>query len=204
MFNTVRLLLKYAGAPDIAGGYGSEREGVLTHRTAIVKIHPFEAELAAQADVILTSHRDLRDVAASMHRHYQREFSTASMNHWVRDHIRWAQCAAYDMHYERLLTDKLSEVKKIATFLKLPPKTLDQLPYEAILREIEGEKFVSPLSESTEYDTVNLLHRGHITDGRHGSWKNIVPEEFVATIEREFRGWMVNKGYLNSTLKAGR
>jgi hypothetical protein len=204
LFNTVRVLLKTAGAPDIAGGYMGQMEELITHRTAIIKLHPYYADVAARADVILTSHRDLRDVVASTHRHYQVGFSTTLVNNCVRDHLRWSQIADYDLHYERLLVDKLAEVKKIAAVLKLPPQTLDQLPYEAILREIEGEKFVKQFSESTEYDAVNLLHKGHITDGRHGSWENVVPKEFVAAIEKEFRGWLTAQGYLDSPLGISR
>lgn len=198
MFNAVRLLLKNAGVPDFASGYINEKEELLTHRTVLIKLHRFDPELAAKADVILNSHRDLRDVAASAHRQFQTEFSMEAVSRWVKSHVKWEQFAAYDLHYERLLVDRLSEVKKIAAVLKLPEQTLDQLPYEAILREIEAEKFARPVSESTPHDTVNLLHMGHITDGRHGSWKNFVPEAFIANIEKEFRGWMVGKGYLNS------
>jgi hypothetical protein len=70
------------------------------------------------------------------------------------------------------------------------------LPYEAIGQEIEGEKFSKTFSESTAYDPVNLLHKGHITDGRHGSWKGVLPDGCVAAIEKEFRGWMALRGYL--------
>ena len=200
LFNAVRLLLKHAGVPDLAGGYVGQMEERLTHRNAIIKLHPFDAEIAAKADVILTSHRDLRDVAASSYRRTRDEFTTALMSRRVKNHIRWAQCADYDLHYEQLLIDKLAEVKKIAAVLKLPEETVDQLPYEAILREIEGEKFSEAVSETSQYDNVNLLFKGHITDGRHGSWKGIVPDDFIAVTEKEFRGWMVSKGYLPATL----
>ena len=75
---------------------------------------------------------------------------------------------------------------------------------KTFLSEIEGEKFVKQFSKSTEYDAVNLLHKGHVTDGRHGSWDSVVPEEFVAAIEKEFGGWMAAYGYLPSTLEVGR
>jgi len=204
MFNTVRLLLKNAAVPDFASGFVDDKEELLRHRTALIKLHRFRPELAAKADVVLTSHRDLRDVAASANRIFHTEFSTVPMNGWVKEHVKWAQFAAYDLHYEQLLVDRLSEVKKIAASLRLSQQTLDQLPYEAILREVEGEKFVKKVSDSTPHDTVNLMHKGHITDGRHGSWKTLLPEDFVAAVEKEFRGWMVGKGYLTPHLGVGR
>jgi hypothetical protein len=195
LFNAVRLLLVHAGAPDIAGGYVGQLDELLTHRTVLVKLHPFQADLAAQADVVVTSHRDLRDIAASMQRHYQDTYSAVKMNEWVKSQVKWAQFAAYDLHYEQLLVDRLAEIKKLAAVLKLEPDVLEQMPYEAILAEIESQKFQKKFS-STAYDAVNLLHEGHITDGRHGSWQNVVAQESVASIEREFRGWLAHWGYL--------
>jgi hypothetical protein len=204
LFNAVRLLLKNAGAPDLAGGYVGQSEELLTHRTAIIKLHPFNPELAARADVILTTHRDLRDVSASMQRHYQRPYSAVDMNEWVRSQVRWAQVAAYDLHYENILVDKLTEIKNIAAALKLPLATLEALPYETIAQEIDGQKFKRRFSESTAYDAVNLLHEGHITDGRHGSWEGILSGPCLAAIEKEFRGWMTLHGYLPSPVPVAR
>jgi hypothetical protein len=188
LFNAVRLLLKYAGAPDLAGGYVGQSEELLTHRTAIIKLHPFHPELAARADVILTTHRDLRDVSASMQRHYQDGYSALKMNEWVRSQIKWAQFAAYDLHYERLLSDRLAVIREIAAVLKLPAPVLGRLDYDAILREIDGQKFSRQFSDNTIYDAVNHLHEG--------SWPGVVPDEAVASIEREFRGFLVHRGYL--------
>jgi hypothetical protein len=42
----------------------------------------------------------------------------------------------------------------------------------------------------------NLLHKNHITDGRHGSWDGYVPEELVREIENEFCEWLQSNGYV--------
>ena len=196
LFNAVRVLLKHGGAPDLAGGYVGQMDELLTHGTSIVKLHPFHPGLAAKADVVLTSHRDLRDIAASMQRHYQKKYSAADMNDWVKDQVKWTQYAAYDLHYENMLTDKLTEVRKIAAVLKFSPQTLAKLSYDAILDEIDGAKFKKKFAKDVAYDAENRLHEGHITDGRHGSWDNVVPTDYVASIEKEFRGWMSSRGYL--------
>jgi len=191
----MRLLLKNADVPDFVSGFIDDQDELLKHRTVLIKLHRFRSDIAAKADIVLTSHRDLRDVVASAHRKFQTKFSTLTVNDWVKHYIKWTQYAVYDMHYEQLLVDRLAELKRVASVLQLPQKTLDRLPYEAILREVEGEKFVRQVSEGTPHDTVNLLHKDHITDGRHGSWKNVVPEEFIVAIEKEFRGWLTHRGY---------
>lgn len=195
-FNAVRFLLQRGGASDIVGGFISVGDELLAHQTVIIKTHEFYPSLAAKADVVLTAHRDLRDVAASMQRKFQTKLSSGLVRGWVKRHIKWSQFASYDLHYENLLEDKLSELKKIASVLKLPQPVLNELPYESILDEIEGLKFNKRRSKLDPSDTVNLLHDGHVTDGRHGSWKGVIPEELVVSIEKECRGWMISKGYL--------
>jgi glycosyltransferase involved in cell wall biosynthesis len=195
-YNAVRVLLQHAGATDIAGGYMYLAGELLTHRTVIIKSHEFYLDLAVKADVILTAHRDLRDVAASMQRKFQTKLSSGLVKDWVKRHVKWSQLAAYDLHYENLLVDKLTELKKIASVLKLPQPILNELPYESILEEIEGLKFNRRFSKTEAADVTNLLHAGHVTDGRHGSWKGVISDELVVAIEKECRGWMVSKGYL--------
>jgi len=196
VYNAVRAILRNAGVPDLAAGWISEKEKILTHRNAVIKTHSFDADLAARSDVVVVSHRDLRDVAASMHRKYKVEFSIKPVRETFDDYIKWKKTAVYDLRYEQLLIDKAPELKKIAAVLKLPAPTLEGLPYELISKEIDGEKFTEQRSTAQRYDAVNLLHEGHFTDGRHGSWTNYVPAEIVAAIENEFRSWMVAEGYL--------
>jgi hypothetical protein len=205
LYNAVRLTLEKAGAPDLAAGVIADKDKILAHRTALIKAHDFDAALAARADVILSSHRDLRDVIASLSRMFHTDFSTAALRQTFNDYVQWAQVADYDLHYERLLTDKLTELKAIAAVLRLPPQILEQLPYEAILEEITAQSmaaqtFKARAFNERPYDPVTLLHDGHITDGRHGSWVNFVPVEIVASIERDFAEWLTAKGYLTPTL----
>ena len=166
------------------------------HPVVVIKLHAYDAELASKANVVFISHRDLRDVAASLCRKFQTGFSTRPIHETFDDYIKWKKIAGYDLRYEDLLTDRLSELKKIASTLKLPARLLEKIPYEEISREIEAERFTEQRSTAQRYDAVNLLHDGHITDGRHGSWKNFVPDEVVAAIENEFQGWMLAERYL--------
>jgi hypothetical protein len=198
LYNAVRGILKHAGAPDLAAGWITDKEELLKHRNVIIKLHSFDAGLAARADVVLVSHRDLRDVAASLQRKFQNGFSIKMMHETFDDYARWSQLAAYDLRYERLLTDKVSELKKIAAALKLPAPALRELPYETICREVDAEKFTAQRSTAEGHDAINLLHDGHVTNGRHGSWKNFVPDELITAIENEFRAWMSAEGYLVS------
>ncbi|HZQ48273.1 MAG TPA: hypothetical protein VFC07_14750 [Verrucomicrobiae bacterium] len=196
VYNAVRLLLLNAGVPDLAAGWVEDKALLLAHDNPIIKVHSFDAELALRADVVLTSHRDLRDVAASLQRKFKTPFSTQLLHQMMADYGKWSQLAAYDLHYEDLLTDRAGELKKIACALKLPSSIVARFPYAEILKEVDGEQFSRGRSTALGHDSINLLHEGHITDGRHGSWKDFLPPEVVAAIENEFQGWMVAKRYI--------
>ncbi len=201
-YNAVRLILQKSSTPDLVSGWIAEKESLLSHQNVVIKIHSYDESLAAKADVILTSHRDLRDVAASLYRKFNVEFSLETMREKFRDYVLWAKVANHDLHYENLLTDRMRELKNTAAALGLSSAALAQLPYEKILQELEGEQFDESRSTSLGHDAVNLLHNGHITDGRHGSWKNCVPPEIVSAIEQEFADWMISKGYTGGRLDA--
>lgn len=196
LYNAVRLILEDAGAPDLAAGWAGEKDRLITRRNVVIKIHAFDEDLAARQIIALTSHRDLRDVAASLARKFKTGFSIATLRETVESHERWSRIAVFDLHYEDLLADKMRELQKVAAALRLPPAVLERLPYESILARIEGEKFTETRSTSGRFDSVNLLHEGHITDGRHGSWEGTLPAGDVNAIEKEFRPWLVAKGYL--------
>ena len=196
LYNAARIILQHAGVSDLGAGWISERDTILRHRNALIKLHSYDSDLAAQADVVLTSHRDLRDVAASLFRKFKMEFSIDPIIETMHDYSCWSKIAAYDLQYENLLVDKLAELRKIAAVLKLTEESAELLPFEKILLAIESEVFSEDRSTPRRYDAVNLMHEGHITDGRQGSWNGLVPDDLVRAIEAEFAGWMHQNGYL--------
>lgn len=114
----------------------------------------------------------------------------------VESHAQWSTIAAFDLHYEDLLVDRVLQVRKLAEVLRLSSATLSQLPFESISDEIDSERFCETRKDSLlPHDMTNLLHEGHITDGRHGSWKGYVPDEIVKGTETEFHLWLEARGY---------
>jgi hypothetical protein len=195
VYNAARLLLEEAKVPDLAAGWIAERERILLHRNAVVKIHEFDEKLAARGNIVLTSHRDLRDIAASLSRKFN--FTMETLRETVEAHAKWERAAVYDLRYENLLTDRMTELRNMAARLNLPAATAAALPYQKILDRLTGETFSAERATSQRFDAVNLLHEGHVTDGRHGSWTDTLPEDVVSAIEKEFRPWLVARGYLS-------
>jgi len=155
-----------------------------------------DPELVERPAIVLTSHRDLRDVAASLGRKFARDFSLGPLRETVADHAQWARVAALDLRYEDLITDKKAALERVAGALQLTDDILSLLPFPAIARAIDGERFDERRATAERYDAVNLLHDGHFTDGRHGSWRRTLTWAEVAAIEREFRPWLAARGYL--------
>jgi len=197
LYNAVRLILRHVGTPGLAAGVIGERERLLAHANTVIKVHAFDADLASRKSIALTSHRDLRDIAASLVRKFGTNSPLASLRENVDHHARWARVAAYDLRYEDLLTDKPGQVERLAGALRIPAAALAALDYGAIAQEVEAEQFDERRSTPERYDAVNLLHEGHVTDGRHGSWEGTLPAALVRAIEREFRPWLAARGYLS-------
>lgn len=196
LFNAARLCLTHANVPGLDSGWVTDKDRLLARENPIIKVHLFEPALAATGGIILTSHRDLRDVAASL----RRKFNVASLSEKLREavdhHAQWSRLAAFDLRYENLLADKMGQLRRVAGVLGLPPAAVAALPYETILQEIDVEKFSEKRQATEGYDKLNLLHAGHITDGRHGSWTNTLTPAEVAEIEKEFQPWLAAHGYL--------
>jgi len=200
LFNAVRLILSSANVPGLAAGWITDKNSLLMHENSVVKIHSFDEDLAARnGTIVLTSHRDLRDIVASLNRKFKTGFSTSLLRETLEHHAQWSKFAMLDLRYEDLLEDRVLQVQRVAEVLQLPKSTLEQLSYGSLSAELDSERFCETRRHSQlPHDLTNLLHDGHITDGRHGSWKGYVPDAIVKEIEDEFRFWLEARGYPTS------
>ena len=64
-----------------------------------------------------------------------------------------------------------------------------------MLNEIKQLSFGTPGEKGAHYKKETLYHDGHITDGRHGSWKDDLDPEFVRQIEDKYHDWFVINDY---------
>lgn len=199
LFNATRLLLRHAGAPDLAAGWIDDRDALLQHQTPLIKVHLYDPTLLRQPFVVLTSHRDLRDVAASMARKFAIE-PTMDMVHFYFEQYRlWADHAQFDMRYETMRADPLAEVHRVAAALDVP---LDLATAQRIVAEIDASTNAIQ-ADSRGYDPVSLLHDQHITDGRPGSWREQIGIELADRIYETYAAWMQAEGYSPATPDGG-
>ncbi|HZZ42176.1 MAG TPA: sulfotransferase domain-containing protein [Tepidisphaeraceae bacterium] len=193
LFNAVRLLLARHDSPDLGSGWIAERNTLLQHRTTLIKVHEYDASLLSERwpCAVLVSHRDPRDVVASMSRKFQLEPSVNLARYIVDQYRLWSRHAIYDMSYETMITEPLAELQRVATLLGLPTTHCSE-----ILAELDELRRSITTTQPAGVDSTTLLHPGHITDGRPNSWQDQIPPALAADIEQDLHPWMISHGYL--------
>jgi hypothetical protein len=182
LYNAARLLL--CSSPEIAKsfscGWVGDLQIIPKKRFMLIKLHGYDRLLINQAASIVYSYRDIRDSLASGQRKYGHAPTMERADRLVEQHKLWSGVAEFSMRYEDMLSDKVSVVEQLA-------QTLDVKNYDstAIVEEIEQLDYTSEGPKNRNYHEVNLLHDGHLTDGRNGAWKSSGNESLYREIEKK-------------------
>lgn len=191
LYNAVRLLLEYTGKLDIGAGWISDFNSFKNHDVVILKIHYFKPVIANNATMILYSYRDIRDALASFKRKFGNEPSIEQARKFIHNDNIWREKASFIMKYEDMIAAQEKTLEKITGFLGITNANLIQ-----IIQDINNMTYEKGEKRNDLYNMENLLHKNHITDGRHGSWDGYVPKELIREIENEFNEWLQSNGYL--------
>ena len=190
LYNTVRLLLERTGKLDIGAGWIGDFNSFKNHDVVILKIHYYEPVIANNAAMILYSYRDIRDALASFKRKFGNEPTIERARKFILNDKKWREKSPFIMKYETMIASQEETAERIARFLGITNvdcnriiKDINTMSYE------KGEK-------NEVYNMENLLHKNHITDGRHGSWDSYVTKDLVNQIKNEFNDWLKSNGYL--------
>lgn len=158
----------------------------------IVKLHSPDDAVAARAEKIVTSYRDLRDIAVSArsmgwHHSTEKLLEVALAARYCDDY--WSARAQLVAPYERIVAEPAALLSQLAATLGSP---LSQNEIDRIASALSGMR--EP--DATTYDRTTLLHPGHRNDGRPGRWRDELEPDIVAGIEEQSRDWLVARGYL--------
>jgi hypothetical protein len=191
LYNAVRYAL--ASHPHIAplfvGGWIDDRNSLPAKPYTLLKLHDFVPELAGQAKLVFYSYRDIRDVVASLQRKFSYTPSLDFVGCLTALHERWLEVADEVIRYEDLLRDERPVILRIARRIGV---TIDA---RAVADHLAGLSYLSPGPKNSQYHQTNLYHAQHVTDGRHGSWRETLDDEFLAEVENRYGGWLRQHGY---------
>jgi hypothetical protein len=188
LFNAARLLLRRAEGDGLSSGWVEDWPTLPPGRTLLLKVHDFDAPLARRADVVLYSYRDVRDVLASSKRKFGTPPSVEAARRLLEQDCEWRKAARLVMRYESMLADPAAVVKELAEVLQV--RDVDPA---AVAEEVRGLDAREPPSGG--YDRETLLHPGHITDGRHGSWEGWLDADLLRRIQEQCGDWLTANGY---------
>mgnify|MGYP003856722567 CR=1 FL=1 len=192
LFNVARVLLssQEALAEKFSSGWIGDLDKMPMKPVMLVKVHDFHPKIIDQASFIFYSFRDVRDVLASMYRQFGQEPTLDAASSAIENHECWLRYAGFVMKYEDMAANKLVIVQSLAEKLGIKE-------YEAtkVVEEVDGLKKTN--SDSAKYDTTNLYHKGHITDGRHGSWEGILNKDLEKKIVDKHYDWFKRYGYVD-------
>lgn len=77
---------------------------------------------------------------------------------------------------------------------------MPEIDLDALHRELDSLSYDSEGPRNEAYHEVTLLHRGHVTDGRVGSWRNGMPVPLARQIVTAHGDWFAARGYATGDL----
>jgi len=194
LYNATRLLLMESSLTRDITGYGwiGDLSTLLQKKIMLLKIHGFSQNILdlVLPEIILYSYRDLRDALASIKRIWKREPSMELANMLIQNDSQWRKHADFIMRYESMIENREGILLKLSNFLGI-----DDADIHGIIAKIDALRYEDSGGKKPQYHMENLLYEGHITDGRHGSWKGFLDEKLLDQIERKYREWFIQNNY---------
>lgn len=195
LYNVARLLLASRFGSAYACWIDDLDETALAAAdAAVVKLHEPCDALADRATVVMTTHRDLRDIAVSLRSLNGAEFDDAQMiasaAHARALHDHWSSRAKLDLAYRDIATSPASQVRRVGEALGL---MVDEDDAREIVDAVD--ELPSPTDRRLKHDPTSLLHVNHRTDGRPGRWRGELSDETAEAITSAGIDWLRRRGY---------
>ncbi|MDQ7787568.1 MAG: hypothetical protein RDU01_08160 [Thermodesulfovibrionales bacterium] len=194
LYNATRLLLMNSPFTREISSFGwiGDLSKLPQKRIMLIKIHDFNENLVRLdlPKIILYSYRDVRDALASSKRKWNQEPSLELADKLIQNDHQWRRYADFIMRYESMISDQYTTLTELAGILKI-----NNADIQEIISQIEALRYENAGNKNSLYHMENLLHQGHITDGRHGSWKGFLDDKLLDQIERKHHEWFLRNNY---------
>lgn len=194
LYNAMRCILARR-FPDLYACWVGDfdRDRAAAAGAVLVKLHANDDDLARKADVILTCHRDLRDVAAS-----SQSMGWASddsqlldlIRNWRSFHEYWSSRSQIDLVYSDIMERPEEALRAVAAALDVHFEDREFSGFAKLLGDTPNNR-----DDNSIHDQEFLTHRNHRNDGRDGRWRDQLSEALGAAITEEHREWLIRMGY---------
>jgi hypothetical protein len=195
LYNATRLLLMQSPLTRERTGYGwiGDLSILPQKKIMLIKIHDFNEKILHLdlPKIILYSYRDVRDALASSKRKWNQEPSLELADRLIQNDQQWRRHAHFIMRYESMISDQQGTLLELSNMLNIN----DNGNLQEIIAAIDALKYENAGNKNPLYHMENLLHKGHITDGRHGSWKGILDDSLLEQIQAKYREWFIQNNY---------
>lgn len=193
LYNALRLALQLAGHEVYGRFYDESYDPTDPAKVHVVKVHRFEDEVLDVAQLLFTSIRDPRDIAASGVRRGLIAPQVEQVESFVEEAVlggfeRWRPHAALVLRYEELHAGGGLEIAA-RILAALEPFGVASVTPERLVARLET------LRPGSSYDRQTLLWPNHITDGRVHGYRDTLSPAAIARIEARFGDWMGANGY---------
>ena len=168
-------------------------EGRYTYRPGlecfVIKAHKFQEQLLFGANLIITSHRDPRDIAAdAVRRGLIAPVTTAIIRFLLKtineEYDNWRTFAQLDLSYEEFSTEPASWTRQILGALKRT-----DLDAQAILAQVLS----TPAGSTADVEVMVTPPKSQAE--KPGAYKDVLSEGQIRAIEAVFQEWMTEHDY---------
>jgi|694.fasta_scaffold32981_2 hypothetical protein len=180
-------------------------------RLRVFKAHhlsaAIRAELAETGGLVITTHRDIRDVVASAIRKngwsFRHIWKHRMLARWTGRFDEWAALpGALVSRYDHLVADLGAEAVRIGRLIGVDVSAdLAATIAKAYAVERQQERAADVRVRrdrrqlATKYDAHSLLHHNHITSGEVGGYRRVLRPAEIRLVEAECGEWMRRWGY---------
>lgn len=180
----------------------------------IIKTHEVPSRIlpACEDDVrIIYLIRDGRDALVSMAHHRKdiieqgtdftrnlKESIRAPMGTyfggWGKNVSSWTKIAHLVIHFEKLISDPVSEIMRIKEFLDLPEPRLDKVPTFETQRS-GGSHFGGKKRKNLSKEEKDDFNSKFFRSGKTEAWKDEMPDELKEKFWKKYGDVMLSAGY---------
>lgn len=177
----------------------------------IFKAHKLTADMLGEIEengaLVITAHRDIRDVVVSAMKKndwsFRKIWRNDRLRYWTGRFDEWArQPGALVCRYDDMVKDLEGMIRRIADYLDIS-LSQDEVRSLANTYSLDNQKDradqvaqqLQTGGNPSKYDPHSLLHYNHIAGGGIGEYKTFLQPAQIRAIEEECSEWMKRWGY---------